>query len=158
MGQFSWRTADTNKALLDEGVSPRGQKNCTTKAFLLIPKEFGGGHYFVDNDKPGREYDGYGNFFDEQGKMHDAYEELAKWNGLLPEGYTPTNRDMVQQARSNAIEKYYTPEDPNVSPYEDGNYNSPEILKYPMKITERPMKYEQAGIALDDNNQGWGED
>ena len=37
MGQFSWRTADTNKALLDEGVKP--QKHCTTKAFLLIPKE-----------------------------------------------------------------------------------------------------------------------
>ena len=32
MGQFSWRTADTNKALLDEGVKP--QKHCTTKAFL----------------------------------------------------------------------------------------------------------------------------
>ena len=25
-----------------------------------------------------------------------------------------------------------------------------------MKITEEPMKYEQAGIALDDRNQGWG--
>lgn len=156
MGQFSWRTADTNKALLDEGIRP--QKNCTTKAFLLIPKEFGGGHFFVDNDKPGREYDGYGNFFDENGKKHDAYFELAKWNGLLPEGFDPKNRDMVDKARSNAIEKYYTHEDQNVSPYQDGNYNSPEILKYPLKITERPMPYEQAGIALDDPNQGWGED
>ena len=154
MGQFSWRCADTKNALLDRGIKP--QKNCTTKAYLLIPKEFGGGYFFVDNNIRGREYDGYGNFFDEQGKKHDAYEELAKWNGLLPEGFNPNNRDMVQQARSNAIEKYYTPEDPNVSPYEDGNYNSPEILKYPMKITEEPMKYEQAGIALDDRNQGWG--
>lgn len=154
MGQFSWKCSDTGNALLDRGIKP--QKNCTTKAYLLIPKEFGGGYFFVDNEKRGREYDGYGNFFDEQGKKHDAYEELAKWNGLLPEGYTPKNSDMVQQARSNAIEKYYTPEDPNVSPYEDGNYNSPEILKYPMKITEHPMKYEQAGIALDDRNQGWG--
>lgn len=156
MGQFSWRTADTNKALLDEGIRP--QKNCTTKAFLLIPKEFGGGLFFVDNDKPGREYDGYGNFFDENGKKHDAYFELAKWNGLLPEGFDPKNRDMVDKARSNAIEKYYTHEDPNVSPYKDGNYNSPAILKYPMKITEHPMPYEQAGIAHDDPNQGWGED
>ena len=156
MGQFSWRTADTNKALLDEGIRP--QKNCTTKAFLLIPKEFGGGHFFVDNDTPGREYDGYGNFFDENGKKHDAYFELAKWNGLLPEGFDPKNRDMVDKARNNAIEKYYTQEDPNASPYQDGDYNSPEILKYPMKITENPMPYEQAGIALDDRNQGWGED
>ena len=154
MGQFSWKCSDTGNALLDRGIRP--QKHCTTKAYLLIPKEFGGGYFFVDNEKRGREYDGYGNFFDEQGKKHDAYEELAKWNGLLPEGYTPKNSDMVQQARSNAIEKYYTPEDPTVSPYEDGNYNSPEILKYPMKITEHPMKYEQAGIALDDRNQGWG--
>lgn len=36
MGQFSWRTADTNKALLDEGIRP--QKNCTTKAFLETHK------------------------------------------------------------------------------------------------------------------------
>lgn len=79
----------------------------------------------MDNTIRGREYDGYGNFFDEQGKKHDAYEELAKWNGLLPEGYKPKNSDMVQQARSNAIEKYYTPEDLNVS-YQDGNYNSPK--------------------------------
>ncbi|GEM_PF-5382729 len=154
MGQFSWKCSDTGNALLDRGIEP--QRKCTTKAYLLIPKEFGGGYFFVDNTIRGREYDGYGNFFDEQGKKHDAYEELAKWNGLLPEGYKPKNSDMVQQARSNAIEKYYTPEDPNVSPYQDGNYNSPEILKYPMKITEHPMKYEQAGIALDDRNQGWG--
>lgn len=156
MGQFSWRTADTNKALLDEGIRP--QKNCTTKAFLLIPKEFGGGLFFVDNDKPGREYDGYGNFFDENGKKHDAYVELARWNGLLPKGFNEKDETMFYKARSNAIEKYYTPEDPNVSRYEDGNYNSPEILKYPMKITEHPMPYEQAGIAHDDPNQGWGED
>lgn len=139
MGQFSWRTADTNKALLDEGIRP--QRNCTTKAFLLIPKEFGGG-----------------NFFDENGKQHDAYLELARWNGLLPEGFDENDDNMVCKARGNAIEKYYTPEDPNVSPYKDGNYNSPAIFKYPLKITERPMKYEQAGIALDDPNQGWGED
>lgn len=156
MGQFSWRTADTNKALLDKGISPRGKHNCTTKAFLLIPKEFGGGHFFVDNDKPGREYDGYGNFFDENGKQHDAYIELARWNGLLPEGFNEKDESMFYKARGNAIEKYYTPEDQNVSPYKDGNYNSLAILKYPMKITESPMPYEQAGIALDDHNHGWG--
>lgn len=155
MGQFSWRTADTNKALLDEGVKP--QKHCTTKVYLLIPKEFGGGHFYVDNSKRGREYDGYGNFFDANGKKHDAYVELARWNGLLPDGFDEHDDNMVCEARSNAIEKYYTPEDPNVSRYEDGNYNSPEILKYPIKITEHPMPYEQAGIAHDDPNQGWGE-
>lgn len=154
MGQFSWKCFDTDNALLADDITP--QRNCTTKAYFLIPAEFGGGHYFVDNKKRGREYDGFGNFFDENGIKHDAYVELAKWNGLLPDGFDPNNHDMVFKARCNAIEKYYTPEDPNVSPYEDGNYNSPKILKYPLKITERPMKYEQAGIALDDPNQGWG--
>lgn len=154
MGQFSWRTADTNKALLDEGIRP--QRNCTTKAFLLIPKEFGGGHFYVDNDNPGREYDGYGTFFDSHGKKHDAYLELARWNGLLPEGFNEKDDNMVCKARENAIEKYYTPEDPNVSPYKDGNYNSPAILKYPLKITETPMAYERAGGSTDDPNQGWG--
>ena len=154
MGQFSWKCSDTNNALLDEGIEP--QRNCTTKAYLLIPADFGGGHYFVDNKTRGREYDGYGNFFDENGKKHDAYVELAKWNGLLPEGFDPKNHDMVFKARSNAIEKYYTPEYPNVSPYEDGNYNSPKILKYPLKITENPMAYERAGVSTDDRNQGWG--
>ena len=112
----------------------------------------------MDNGKHGREYDGYGTFFDENGKKHDAYVELARWNGLLPKGFNEKDETMFHTARSNAIEKYYTPEDPNVSPCKDGNYNSPAILKYPMKITERPMTYEQAGIALDDPNQGWGED
>ena len=111
MGQFSWRTADTNKALLDEGIRP--QKNCTTKAFLLIPKEFGGGHFFVDNDKPGREYDGYGTFFDSHGKKHDAYIELSRWNGLLPEGFTENDDTKGHKARRHAVENYYTPENPN---------------------------------------------
>lgn len=156
MGQFSWRCADTKNALISKGIEP--QKNCTTKAYLLIPKEFGGGHFYVDNSKRGRAYNGYGEFYDENGKVHDAYVELAKWNGLVPEGFDEHDANMVYEARSKAIEKYYTPEDPNVSPYKDGNYNSPELFKYPLKITEEPMKYEQAGIALDDPNQGWGED
>lgn len=154
MGQFSWKCSDTGNALINRGI--RQQKNCTTKAYLLIPAEFGGGHYFVDNEHLLREYDGFGHFFDETGIDHDAFEELAKWNGLLPDGFDHNNRNMVLTARSNAIEKYYTPEDPAASPYEDGNYNSPKILKYPLKITEKPIAYELAMPSTDDPNQGWG--
>lgn len=154
MGQFSWKCSDTGNALLKMGIRP--QKNCTTKAYLLIPAEFGGGHYFVDNETVGREYDGYGTFFDEKGSKHDAFEELAKWNGLLPEGLDNKNRNMVQKALWNAIEKYYTPENPAVSKYDDGNYNSPNILNYPLKITETPTSYERAWGSTDDPNQGWG--
>lgn len=142
--------------MLDKGV--RTQKNCTTKAYLLIPAEFGGGYYFVNNETTGREYDGYGNFFDALGIKHDAYEELAKWNGLLPEGFDHKDRNMVQTARMNAIEKYYTPEDPTISFYEDENYNSPKILKYPLKSTENPTTYEKAAVSTDDRNEGWGDD
>jgi formiminotetrahydrofolate cyclodeaminase len=43
------------------------------------------------------------------------------------------------------------------SKYEDYNHNVPATMKYPLKITERPMPYEAAGCATDDPNQGWGE-
>lgn len=149
MGQFSWKCSDTGNALINSGI--RQQKNCTAKAYLLIPAEFGGGHYFVDSGTCGRGYDGFGNFFDKLGIKHDAFEELAKWNGLLPEGVDHTNSNMVQTARDTAIDMYLTPEGP-----EDGSYNSPKILKYPLKITEHPIAYERAMPSTDDPNQGWG--
>ena len=158
MGQFSWKCADTGNAILDYCTSEEGIKpNFTKKAYLLIPAEFGGGHYFVDNTREGFEYEGYGVFYDEKGNRHDAYVELARWNGLLPEGFDPKDDKKVQEARRAAIEAYFTPEDPQVSPYAEGNYNSPEVLKFPLKITESPTTYERAGCATDDPNQGWGE-
>ena len=158
MGQFSWKCADTGHAILECFTSEVGIKpTFTRKAYLLIPAEFGGGHFFVDNTRKGFEYEGYGEFYDATGNKHDAYVELARWNGLLPEGFDPKDDRMVQEARHAAIEAYFTPEDPMVSPYMDGNYNSPKVLKYPLKITESPTTYERAGCATDDPNQGWGE-
>lgn len=156
MGQFSWKTADTNKALLINGYSPVEKYNCTTKAYLLIPEEFGGGYFSVNNSIPERGYDGYGIFFDQHGKKVDVFVELARWNGLLPDNFDYNDKTMVYEARDKAIELYYTAENPNVTMYEEGNYNSPNVMKYPLKITEKMMSYADADTAIDDPNQGWG--
>ena len=146
MGQFSWKCSDTGHALLEDSTDEVGlvPDTWTKKAYLLIPKEFGGGYYSVDNN-----YDGYGRFYDNDGKAHDAYEELARWNGI-------TGKD-TQASRCNAIELYYTGYNPDMSNYADGNHNIPETMKYPLKITEEPMDYEDAEPCTDDPNQGWGE-
>lgn len=47
MGQFSWLDCKTGEQVLD---------NVERKVYLLVPKEFGGGH--IEEDC----YDGYGNF------------------------------------------------------------------------------------------------
>lgn len=144
MGMFSWTCSDTKNALVC-GDTPKSRcYKCTKKAFLLIPKEFGGGSFKVD-----RNYDGYGEFYDENGKEHDAHEELAKWNGVAVDGD-------VYKSRSNAIKLFFTPKDESKSQYEKGNYNTYETLKYPLKIVENECAYEDAEPCWDDPNQGWG--
>lgn len=142
MGQFSWICSDTRRELICYDIPETNTR--TKKAFLLIPKEFGGGCYKVDDN-----YDGYGCFYDDNGKEVDAYEALAKWNGV--EG-----KDK-QESRSNAIGLYYTPVNKDISQYEKGNYNRAETMKYPLKIVEYECAYENAEPCWDDPNQGWGD-
>ena len=146
MGMFSWKCSDTGHALIAGDIDTERlvPDTWTKKAFMLIPKEFGGGAYSVDGN-----YEDYGVFYDDNGGEHDAYEELAKWNGV-------TGKDTFE-SRSNAINLCYTPENPAISPYQDGNYNSPKVMKYPLKIVESYVPYEEADPCTDDPNQGWGE-
>lgn len=144
MGQFSWVCSDTKNSLVCFDVNEHGCVSYTKKAFLLIPKEFGGGSFKIDHN-----YDGYGMFYDDFGMEHDAYIELAKWNGLYDE-------NDEQKSRSNAIHLYFTPKDKTKSPYADGNHNTCETLKYPLKIVENECAYENAEPCWDDENQGWG--
>lgn len=144
MGMFSWVCSDTKNSLVCYDINEDGCINYTKKAFLLIPKEFGGGYFKVDHD-----YNGYGEFYDEAGFVHDAYEELAKWNGVAVD-------DDKQKSRSNAIELYFTPKDDSISQYENGNYNTEKTMKYPLKIVENECAYEDAEPCWDDPNQGWG--
>lgn len=64
MGQFSWLDCDRenegHRAILD---------NVADDVYVLVPKEFGGGHILET------EYDGYGNF-----GGHDIYDLVADWN------------------------------------------------------------------------------
>lgn len=144
MGMFSWICSDTKNSLVCYDINEIGCRNFTKKAFLLIPKEFGGGSFKIDHD-----YDGYGVFYDENGNEHDAYEELAKWNGVAVE-------NDKQKSRCNGIDLYFTPKDETKSPYAFGNYNTYETLKYPLKIVENECAYENAEPCWDDPNQGWG--
>ena len=145
MGMFSWITSDTEKELICHDIRNRDGNRETKTAYLLIPKEFGGGAYKVGR---GLGYEGYGVFYEKDGTEHDAYAELAKWNGVAVEDF--------QKSRSNAISLYYMAKDPNVSQYKLGNYNTYETMKFPLKIVEKLCAYEDAEPCFDDPNQGWG--
>lgn len=144
MGQFSWVCSDTENELICYDIDTCGIHDYTKKAYVPIPKEFGGGSFKVDDN-----YDGYGRFFDKDGNEVDIFEELAKWNGVYVDGDT-------QKSRSNAIDLYYTPKDPSISQYRQGNYNVEETMKFPLKIVENECAYENAEPCWDDPNQGWG--
>lgn len=127
MGQFSWICSDTKKPLLRHDIERDNFIKYTKKAFLLIPEEFGGGSFKVDNN-----YKGYGVFYDETGKEHDVYVEFAKWNGLETED--------EEELRIKGIELEF----------------SDKYIKYPIKIVETEKPYGEAISAESDPNQGWG--
>ena len=60
MGQFSWLDCVTEEQILDDVVKD---------VYVLVPKEFGGGHIKETC------YDGYGNF-----GGYDIYDLVADWN------------------------------------------------------------------------------
>lgn len=60
MGQFSWLDCITGEQIVDDKVRD---------VYVLVPKEFGGGH-IVEHC-----YDGYGNF-----GGHDIFDLVATWN------------------------------------------------------------------------------
>lgn len=152
MGMFSWICSDTENSLICADIDEVGCVDYTKKAFLLVPKEFGGGSFKVDHN-----YEGYGVFYDENGNEHDAYDELAKWNGVRVDEKDASDEDeRLFRSRSNAISLYFTAKDESKSPYEKGNYNTYETLKFPLKIVENECAYEDAEPCWDDPNQGWG--
>lgn len=64
MGFFSWMTCDTRRSIANRYSSRK-----TFPVYVLIPKEFGGGH-LMESD-----YEGYGVFGGE-----DVYALVALWN------------------------------------------------------------------------------
>ena len=126
MGFFSWKTSDTDKSISNR-YSERGALPC----YLLIPKEFGGGHIYEDK------YGGYGVF-----GGRDVYALVAQWNA--PDRCKDKNGDWLSDddCRDVGIE---------LACYDDDN----AALKYPIKLTEEAMAYEEAEPSMSCPEQGY---
>ena len=154
MGQFSWLDCcNTSRQILD-GVHEN--------VYLLIPKEFGGGH-ILETD-----YDGYGRF-----GGHDVYDLVADWNKdmipyiihLIEKGkwHCSTTKDDITVMRcfyaGEQIPDHiqsWKKEKRNIgitiACYDEDNAR----LEYPIKITHDPNAvYEQCDPSLVDPDQGW---
>lgn len=117
MGQFSWLDCKTQEQIFD---------NEYRDVFLLVPKEFGGGHIKEEC------YDGYGRF-----GGYDAYALLAQWNKPLRCIGDPEHDRLIGI---------------DIGCYDDQMAR----LKYPLKITyDKDAVYEECGISFGDPNQGW---
>lgn len=117
MGQFSWLDCKTKEQVLDD---------VKRDVYVLIPKEFGGGHLLETC------YDGYGNF-----GGRDVYALVAEWN--RPQLCTG-NDD---------IDRYVGID---IAAYDEWNAR----LKYPIKITHDPNAvYEECEPSPNDPDQGW---
>lgn len=129
MGCFSWMKSDTNESLL-----------IGKSAYLLIPKEFGGGAI--------REayYEGYGDFSE-----FDVYNLVVDWNCTKDE-------QEAQKKKYNDLYKegeYMRSEwkrnlGIKIACYDRDNF----ILKYPIKITKDIMDYEDALPSMSAHEQG----
>lgn len=163
MGQFSWLDCRTGEQVVDDKVRD---------VYLLVPKEFGGGHILETC------YDGYGDF-----GTHDVYDLVALWNrDYIDASFleAPAREDYVDEEWYNmAVERYkkecarltdfqmHKCEDYMVSHYgsdylrmvgiDIACYDKDNVrLKYPIKIThDSTAVYEQCEPSLSDPNQGW---
>jgi hypothetical protein len=109
----------------NRSISNQYSSRGTFPVYVLIPQEFGGGYIKEEN------YEGYGVF---GGK--DIYTLVANWN--CPEkcvGDDDKDRDIGI----------------DIACYDEEN----DKLKYPIKITEKPMKYEDAKSSDSCPDQGY---
>lgn len=117
MGQFSWLDCKDGSQVLDD---------VWEDVYLLIPKDFGGGH--IEEHF----YDGYGRF-----GGRDVYALVAQWN--CPD--CCINEDEAD--RFVGIQ---------IACYDEQN----EKLRYPIKITHDPNAvYEDCKPSPNDPHQGW---
>ena len=157
MGQFSWLDCKTKQQIVD---------NKRKDVFVLIPREFGGGHIKETC------YDGYGHF-----GGHDIFDLVADWNREYfsenPNHVFPYSNTQIKDkdwyefyadlnlTREEVVEK--TKEKTGrffewryigiaLSCYDEDN----ESLVYPIKITyDETAKYEWNTPSDSDPNQGW---
>lgn len=175
MGQFSWLDCVTNKQIVDDKVKD---------VYLLVPKEFGGGHIKETC------YDGYGRF-----GGYDVYDLVADWNreylSKHPEfefnhaksrleyvkNYQKTHPDYQEKIDIKVSDKEWYKAYANLSKSRDevaatitrywsewriigidiACYDEDnEALPYPIKITyNSDAVYENCSPSPTDPNQGW---
>jgi len=117
MGQFSWLDCETGEQVLDD---------VSRDVYVLVPKEFGGGHIKEEC------YDGYGRF-----GGRDVYALVAQWN--KPE----------ECIGDDEADRYVGID---IACYDEQNAR----LRYPIKITHDPdAVYENCNPSKSDPNQGW---
>lgn len=173
MEQFSWLDCVTGEQILDD---------IEKEVYVLVPKEFGGGHISEHC------YDGFGHFDGE-----DIYELVADWNrsSLEPDHIFPSaiNRygfymeiKKIDPEYTENIE-FKAKEKPWFWPYKDQSLDKAGFkfvtdheysdigielttydednasLKYPIKITyDKDAVYEDCGPSLIDPDQGWSKE
>lgn len=157
MGQFSRLDAITKQQIL---------VGKPETVYLLVPREFGGGHIAEHC------YDGYGHF-----GGNDVYELVAKWNhAMIPAILELNKQDLwkckLDERNIELLTRYYH-NLPLVLTH-DGKIYQKELrdigiimacysednrrLKYPIKITYNPYAaYELCEPSDADPNQGWPE-
>lgn len=156
MGQFSWLDCISGQQIVDDK-----KKN----VYVLIPKEFGGGHILETR------YDGYGHF-----GGHDIFDLVADWNReyLTEDFELPYSKTKLKDtewakfyfdhsnSRKEIEEKVCANSDRNyfeyryigiaLACYDEDN----EALPFPIKITYDPHAcYELCSVSDSDPNQGW---
>ena len=145
MGQFSWLDCRSREQVLD---------NVPRDVYVLVPKQFGGGHIKETC------YDGYGDF-----GGYDIYDIVADWNKSFIETILTSLRDVWRCPISKTDEQ-------NLRAFSEGKtiacekrwlgiilacYDEDNArLKYPIKITHDPNAvYEDCLPSESDPNQGW---
>ena len=158
MGQFSWLDCVSGKQIVDDKVKD---------VYVLIPKEFGGGH-IVEHC-----YDGYGHF-----GRHDIFDLVADWNRkdlsensnfVLPytdlklcdkkwyEFYADLNltrEEVVEKVKEKIGNDFFEWRiiGIDLACYDEDN----EALPFPIKITyDEHACYELCLPSKSDPNQGW---
>ena len=148
MGQFSWLDCVTGEQILD-GVC--------RKSYLLIPKQFGGGHIKETC------YDGYGEF-----NEIDIYDLLPEWNkDMIPEIIRRSENSnwicSISETDKENLMAFYNNREINCEKrhlgiimgcYDEDNMS----LEYPIKITHDPnVAYEDCDYSPSDPHQGWSD-
>lgn len=146
MGQFSWLDCVDGRQIVDDRRED---------VYVLVPKEFGGGHIKEEC------YDGYGNF---GGK--DIYELVPEWNKqMIPEIIRRAKaghwKAHISEHDMEDMRKYYENKPISIwlryigimmACYDEDNF----ALEYPIKITHNAFAvYERCKPSETDPDQGW---